>query len=243
MIIIPAIDLKDGKVVRLVQGRFDNITTYPDDPISTALRWESLGAQWLHVVDLDGAQRGTIKNFDVIVKIANHVKIPVQMGGGLREQSDIDSLLQNGISRVILGTKAIEDRDFLKGNIKRWSNRIVVSLDCSKEMVAKRGWSSTSNLKATEFAKELQDLGLQCLIYTDIARDGTLKGPNFQGVQDMLASIQIPLIASGGVSKIEDIKKLSEYESQGLQGVIIGKALYEGKIDFLEALKICLQKE
>ncbi len=238
MIIFPAIDIKEGKVVRLLQGKFDEVTQYGEDPVDMARHWESKGAQWLHLVDLDGAQTGEIRNLDVIVNIAKTVNIPVQMGGGIRTKEDIEKLINGGVSRVILGTKIVEDRNFLKEILDIWKEKIAVSLDCHNGMVAQRGWTSTSNLKATEFAKELQGLGLTCLIYTDIARDGMLSGPNFESLKELLETVQIPIIASGGVANLEDIKKLSSLESDGLIGAITGKAIYEGKLDLEEALQL-----
>ncbi len=242
MIIIPAIDIKDGKVVRLSQGKFQEVTIYSADPIGVAKKWEATGASWLHVVDLDGAEKGEIKNFDIIAEIAKSVKIPVQMGGGIRSIADIEKLLSAGVGRVILGTKVIEDKSFLKKILDQWSNRVVVSLDCSRGIVAQKGWTSLSTLKATDFAKELEAIGVSCLIYTDIARDGTLKGPNVKSIQEILAAVNIPVIASGGVSALEDIAKLKNLNAYNLMGVIIGKAIYEGRLYLKDAIDLCSQK-
>lgn len=243
MIVIPAIDIKDGKVVRLSQGKFHEITIYSDDPVTIAKRWEKVGAPWLHVVDLDGAEKGEIKNFPIIAEIVKVVKIPVQMGGGIRTADDIEKLLSSGIRRVILGTKVVEDKVFLKKIIEQWADRVIVSLDCSRGIVAEKGWTSLSNLKATNFAKELEDLGLNTLIYTDITRDGTMQGPNINGINEILNSVNIPVIASGGVASLEDIKKLKALGPKKLMGVIIGKALYEGQFYLKDAIDLCLQKE
>ena len=186
MIIFPAIDIKDGKVVRLTQGRFDNITEYADDPAQVAQQWVSQGANWLHVVDLNGALDGKLVNLETILSIVRSVKIPVQVGGGIRTQTDIDKLLAGGVQRIILVTRAIDDKNFLKDNLKKAKTRIAVSLDCSGGMVAQRGWTTVLKLKATELAKELENYGLQCLIYTDIARDGMLTGPNFEGIKEII---------------------------------------------------------
>ena len=242
MIVIPAIDIKEGKVVRLSQGKFHEITIYSGDPVATAKKWEAAGASWLHVVDLDGAEKGAMKNFDKIVEIAKSVTIPIQVGGGIRTSDDIAKLLSQGISRVILGTKVIEDKEFCKKILAQWANRIVISLDCSRGLVAQKGWTSLSGLKATDFASELQDLGLSCLIYTDIARDGTLKGPNLTSIKELLTAVRIPVIASGGVSSLEDIVKLKQLEPQGLMGAIVGKAIYEGCFALKDAIDLCLQK-
>ena len=239
MILFPAIDIKNGKVVRLKQGIFDKVTEYDPDPVKIAQKWEDQGAEWLHVIDLDGAKSGKMKNAGIIGNIAQSVKIPVQVGGGIRTEEDIQELLASGVSRVILGTKVIEDRDFLKSILARWPEQIAVSLDCSNGMVAQQGWTKVTNIKATDFATELEDLGLRCLIYTDIKRDGMLTGPNFEALEELLDTVGIPIIASGGVANIEDIKKLGELDEKGMIGAITGKAIYEGTLDFEEALKLC----
>jgi len=243
MIIFPAIDIKEGKVVRLAQGKFDEVTEYSGDPVAMARLWEKKGARWLHVVDLDGAKVGEMQNLDIVLNIVQSVSIPVQVGGGIRKKEDIQKLLNGGVARVILGTKIIEDRTFLKEIIDQWSTKIAISLDCSNGMLAQRGWTSTSNIKAIDFAKDLENLGLSCLIYTDIARDGMLAGPNFEGLTKLAEAISIPIIASGGISNIEDIKKLLALQDNGIIGAITGRAIYEGKLDLKEALELCSQNE
>jgi len=241
MILFPAIDIQQGKVVRLLQGKFDEVTEYAADPLDMAQQWVNRGAQWLHVVDLDGAQEGKIQNWDSIINIAKNVDVPVQMGGGVRTQEDIERLIDAGVKRIVLGTKVIEDRNFLKEILSRWPENITVSLDCSNGMVAQRGWTSVTELRGIDFAKELEALGLKYIIYTDIARDGMLTGPNFESIQEMLDAVSIAFIASGGISKLEDVKKLCALESQGLIGAITGKAIYEGTLNLEEALKVCSQ--
>lgn len=236
MIIFPAIDIKEGNVVRLSQGKFDEVTEYSGDPIAMAKIWEGKGAQWLHVVDLDGAQTGEMQNRDVILNLVQAVHIPVQAGGGVRKKEDIQGLLEGGVARVILGTKIVEDRVFLKEIIDRWKDKIAVSLDCAGGMVAQRGWTSISNVKAVDFVKELEALGPSCLIYTDITRDGMLAGPNFDGLAELAGATAIPIIASGGISGIEDIKKLLSVRDKGVIGVITGRAIYEGRLDLKEAI-------
>jgi phosphoribosylformimino-5-aminoimidazole carboxamide ribotide isomerase len=244
MILFPAIDIKDGKVVRLAQGKFDYVTQYSDDPVTMAQKWASLGAQWLHVVDLDGAQVGEMKNFSVIASIVKSVKIPVQVGGGIRREALVDDLLSVAkVRRVVFGTKVIEDRAFLRKVLVRHHDQVAVSLDCSNGFVTERGWTSKTNIKATDLVKELQLMGLRCLIYTDIARDGMLAGPNFPAIEEMLSVAHIPLIASGGISSIDDVRKLKALASKGLIGAITGKAIYEGKLDFKQAVQICLTNE
>jgi phosphoribosylformimino-5-aminoimidazole carboxamide ribotide isomerase len=241
MIIFPAIDIKEGNVVRLVQGHFDEVTEYSGAPVAIAKLWEDKGAQWIHVVDLDGAKTGEMQNRDTILEIANAVNIPIQTGGGIRTEEDILRLIEGGVARVILGTKVIEDRGFLKRVIDRWKDKIAVSLDCSMGMVAQRGWTSTTNLKAVDFVKDLEMYGVSCLIYTDIARDGMLTGPDLEGIKALAERTSIPIIASGGISSIDDIKKLCALKDKGIIGAITGRAIYEGKLDIKEALKICSQ--
>lgn len=243
MIIFPAIDIKEGNVVRLSQGKFDEITEYSGDPVAMAKLWEEKGAQWLHVVDLDGAQSGRMQNVETILKIAQSAHIPIQVGGGIRAHEDIKKLIDGKVARVILGTKVIEDRAFLKAVLKRWDDKIAVSLDCANGLVAQRGWTSTSNIKATDFVKDLEAAGVKCLIYTDIARDGMLSGPNLDGLTEIASTTSIPVIASGGISNIDDIRRLINLQEKGIIGAITGRAIYEGKLDLKEALALCSQNE
>lgn len=237
MILIPAIDIKGGKVVRLFQGDFDKQTDYGPYPVMMAQKWESMGAKWLHLVDLDGAKSGVMANKQDIIYISQHVKIPVEVGGGIRDEQTVEDLITAGVKRVILGTKAIEDRNFLKRILKSYGDKICVSLDCNNGFVAQHGWLSTTNIKATDLALELEAEGLQWMVYTDIARDGTLTGPNFEQIENMLQTVKkIKLIASGGIATIEDVRKLSTMKN--VAAAITGKAIYEGKLDFQEALKL-----
>lgn len=239
MIIFPAIDIKDGKVVRLFQGKFDEVTEYSGDPLVVAQKWQQQGAQWLHVVDLDGAKTGTMQNRDAIIEIAKKVRVPIQVGGGIRSREDIQRLIDGGVARVILGTRVISDRDFLLEMLALWKKRIAVSLDCSQGFVARRGWTESSNIKAVDFVKGLEDLNIACLIYTDIARDGMLTGPDILGLRGLLNMTKIPIIASGGVASVEDLRKLMDLEPEGLLGAIIGKAIYEGRVNLEEAIRAC----
>ena len=239
MILIPAIDMKDGKVVRLFQGDFNKQTDYTFHPMTAADQWYAMGAQWLHLVDLDGAKNGTMGNKDYVIFITRKYidKLSVEVGGGIRDKETVESLITAGVKRVILGTKAIEDRKFLKDMLDLYGEKICVSLDCSNGLVAQRGWVSTTQIKATDLALELESLGLQWMVYTDIARDGTLAGPNFEQLQTMLNTVKkINIIASGGIATLEDVKKLSAMK--GVAAAITGKAIYEGKLDFKEAVKI-----
>ena len=239
MIIFPAIDIKNGKVVRLLKGDFDQVTEYSGVPSTVAKKWQDKGAQWLHVVDLDGARTGEMQNIETILKIAHAVDIPIQVGGGIRQKDDIAQLINGGVKRVILGTKAIEDRQFFKDALAQWKDKITVSVDCLNGMVTQRGWQTTSDIRAVDFINDLEGMGVSCMIYTDVSKDGMLQGPNFTELKQLLDLTDIPIIASGGVSTLEDVRKLAELEDQGLLGAIIGKAIYEGRIDLREALKVC----
>ncbi|MFH1655910.1 MAG: 1-(5-phosphoribosyl)-5-[(5-phosphoribosylamino)methylideneamino]imidazole-4-carboxamide isomerase [Candidatus Omnitrophota bacterium] len=242
MIIIPAIDIMGGKVVRLMQGKFKEATVYSDQPTEIAKQWWNQGAQLLHVVDLDGAATGQLKNFELINNIVQNIKIQIEVGGGIRDMETIGRLIGIGVSKVVLGTKAIEDKEFLKETLNSWPDKIVVSIDATHGKVVKEGWTSVSGINATDFAKELQELGVKRIIYTDIARDGTLTGPNVKGIKSILEVVKIPVIASGGISDLGDLNKLKDLENVGLVGVIIGKALYERSIYLREAIKFCLPK-
>lgn len=238
MIIIPAIDLKNGQVVRLYKGRFHEVTYYPFSPVAAAEKWRHQGAKRLHIVDLDGAQTGVLHNSSIIREVVRKLDIPVQVGGGIRDMESIDAILDLGVDRVVLGTKAIEDQDFIAKVLARWQDKIIVSVDCANGFVTQRGWTSTSNVKGVDLAKKLQQQGLRTLVYTDIARDGTLQGPNFSAVEEMLQSVTIDVIASGGISCLDDIKRYKQMTYKNLMGVITGKAIYEGKLDFKEAVSL-----
>jgi phosphoribosylformimino-5-aminoimidazole carboxamide ribotide isomerase len=235
MVIYPAIDVKDGRCVRLVQGRFSDVTVYSDNPVEMALKWESLGAQYLHVVDLDGARTGEPQNISVISEMAVKLGIPVQLGGGIRTIETMEIIMCKGIERVILGTSAVNEPEIVKKALKTFENNVVIGIDAKDGFVAIEGWAKTSNFTATGFAKKMEDLGAKTIIYTDISTDGTLSGPNLKAMEEMVKAVNIDVIASGGVSKLEDIKNLKEV---GVSGAIIGKALYTGNIDLKQAIEI-----
>jgi len=241
MIVIPAIDIKDGKVVRLFQGDFDKQTDYDPYPLIAAKRWRDMGAKWLHLVDLDGARNGVMSNKEHILYIAERLNLSVQAGGGIRDLKTVSDLIKADVDRVILGTRAINDQKFLKNLLALYGDKICVSLDCSNGFVTQNGWSAITKIKAVDLALQLEAMGLKWMIYTDIARDGALTGPNFEQLQTMLNTVKkINLLASGGVSSLEDVIKLNNLKSstgKQLWGAIIGKAIYEGKLDFKEALK------
>lgn len=239
MIIIPAIDLKDGACVRLLQGRKDDVTVYSDDPVSTAIKWESYGAQLLHIVDLDGAFSGSQKNLESIIKIRNAVKIAIQVGGGIRDMEKIDLLVSLGINRIILGTAAIENPEFLKEASTKYQGSMLAAIDAKDGYAAVKGWVEVTHVSAIELALKMQEYGAGGIIYTDISRDGMLIGPNIEATKLMVNQLKIPVIASGGISSIDDIKRLSEIK--GLWGAITGKALYSGRLNLKEALSIALK--
>ena len=241
MIIIPAIDLVDGQCVRLFQGKKEAVTTYSNDPEAVARRWESLGAELIHIVDLDGAFTGNQVNLDAIGKIRQSVKIPLQVGGGIRNVESITRLFSLGIGRIIIGTAAIDDPEFLKYSCSRYPGRVLIGIDAKDGMVAIRGWEEVTSLDAREFAERLEVAGAAGIIYTDIARDGTLSGPNVEAIRRMVKSMNVPVIAAGGVSNIGDIRNLMEIKN--LWGVITGKAIYAGTLDLREAIKLVRIKD
>jgi len=227
MLIYPAIDIKNGSCVRLTQGLINEEKKYFDDPVEAAKLWRSQGAKMLHIVDLDGAFEGRPKNLSIIRSIIKEVDIPVQVGGGIRSLEAIEALLEAGAARAILGTKALEDKEMLKEAVKRYGDRIVVSIDAKGGYVATEGWVKTSELTVLQFVKELEDIGVATVVYTDIARDGMLMGPDIEGLMAIKQAVSIKVIASGGISSLEDLDRLKEIE---IEGAIIGKALYEGKL-------------
>lgn len=239
MLIIPAIDLKDGKCVRLLQGKADALTEYSDNPVEVARRWESLGARLIHIVDLDGAFTGNQKNLESIKEIRKAVTVDIEVGGGIRDIERIEMLLGLGINRVILGTVAAKRPELVREACKRFPQRIIAGIDARDGRVAIKGWVETTDIKATELALRMQEYGVWGIIYTDISRDGMLSGPNIDAMREMVNAVHIPVIASGGVSSIDDIKRLKEIK--GLYGVITGKALYSGAIDLREAINIVMR--
>lgn len=238
MIIFPAIDLKEGQCVRLVQGKAENKTVYSSDPASMAQSFQDQGAEWLHIVDLDGAFQGRSGNLATIKQIAARITIPFQVGGGLRQQEDVENLLEMGASRVIIGTRAVTSPDFIEALLLRFGpKKIILGLDARDGIVTIEGWVEKSSLQALDFARQMQRLGVQTAIYTDVSRDGLLQGPNLDAIQQMAELSGLKIIASGGVSTVDDIRQLKEMESLGVSGAIIGKALYDGKIALKDALQ------
>ncbi len=237
MLIFPAIDLKEGQCVRLVQGRREDKTVYSNSPGEMARSWEQQGAQYLHVVDLDGAFEGEPRNLQAIAEIAAAIKIPFQVGGGLRTRADVARLLELGASRVIIGTRAVHNPLFMQELLEEYGpERILLGIDAHDGMVAMEGWLEKSTLDAFKFGQTMGHLGVKTAVYTDIARDGLLQGPNLPAIEQMVRSSGLNIIASGGVSTVENITALKELEPLGLVGAIVGKALYEGKISLADAL-------
>lgn len=238
MIIIPAIDIIQGKVVRLHQGNFSKQKFYSDVPEEMARLWQRKGAAFLHLVDLDGARYGEMKNREIIKRIIKSVDVPCEVGGGLRTDGDIECFLKEGAERVVLGTSAVEDAEWLKKVVSKYKEKIVVSIDFVGKKVVKKGWQEETGLTPESMAAAMQKIGVKTLIVTDITTDGTLIGPNMKRLEKILDSVDIPVIASGGISSLEDIKRLKGLGKKNLGALIIGRALYEGKINLGEAMEI-----
>ena len=237
MIILPAIDLLDGRVVRLAQGKRDQVTVYSKDPVAVAKRWVDAGATWLHVVDLNGAFEGTYSNLPLASQIITSCGINVELSGGIRTTDTLSRAIEAGAARVILGTKACEDSAFVEQAAKRHGRKIAVAIDAKAGQVVSRGWVTKTSVTAAALAQQMKALGVETIVCTDVSRDGMLQGPNLSLLGDVLAVGSLHVIASGGVSSLDDIKQLKTLESQGVIGAIVGKALYEGTINLREALE------
>lgn len=233
MILFPAIDIRDGKCVRLIQGDYDQEIIYNDSPTAMAKEWERQGAAYIHVVDLDGAKTGSSLNKEAIRAIAESVSVPVQVGGGIRNMQIVDAHIASGVSRVIIGTAAIQDQQFLKEAVERYGDKIAVSIDAKGGFVATDGWTELSDVKAVDLLQQLVEMGVQTVVYTDILKDGMLQGPNLVELEMMNNASSIDIIASGGVSTEQDVERLHELN---MYGAIIGKALYEGKLSLIKLL-------
>jgi len=237
MLIIPAVDIKGGRCVRLLQGRMDDETVYSDAPLEMALNWESGGAGWLHIVDLDGAIKGRGVNDDAVKDIVDNVGMKTELGGGVRDMARIEALLGMGVTRVILGTVAAENPGLVDEAVKRFGpKKVIVGIDARDGIVATRGWTEKGWKPAFELGREMRDLGIERIIYTDISRDGMLTGPNVLETGRMAEETGLLITASGGVSSVEDIRSLKPIEESGVDSVIVGKALYEGKFTLREAI-------
>lgn len=234
MYIIPAIDLVEGKCVRLIQGQYNRQITYQNNPFRQAQDFISIGAEWLHIIDLDGAKIGKLVNIDAISAIIALGKLKIEVGGGIRNESSIEQLLDMGVERVIVGTKAVNDFKWLARISEKFNQKIVVSIDARGSRIATEGWIIEHSQGLIDFAKQVAQLPLAAIIYTDITKDGMLEGPNLERTKDLVETVDLPIIAAGGVTKIKDVKKLMEC---GVEAAIIGRALYEGTINLSEAIK------
>jgi phosphoribosylformimino-5-aminoimidazole carboxamide ribotide isomerase len=237
MEILPAIDLRDGKCVRLLQGDYNQQIDYADDPVSVARGFQNAGAKWLHVVDLDGAREGKLRNLPTIERIVNETELKVEVGGGLRETETIESLLSAGVSRCVVGTKALEDWGWFEqlGLHSDYADKLALGLDARQGRLATHGWTRELDITALQIAERVCDWPLAAIVYTDIARDGMLLGPNIEAIEVMTSCSTVPIVASGGVTEIEDVHRLAQLP---LLGIIIGRALYEKQIDLAEAVSI-----
>ena len=237
MIIFPAIDIKDKKCVRLTQGDFDKVNVYGEDPSLMAKKWADDGAEFIHVVNLNGSRDEIGINDETLSKVAKSVDVPIQVGGGIRDEKRVKELLDLGINRVIVGTMAIENKELLKELIEKYkADKIVVSIDAKNGKVATHGWEKVSDIDYVDLCKELEQIGVKTIVYTDISKDGMLEGPNFDIYKELSQKTSLDIIASGGVTSIDDVKRLLD---MNMYGAIIGKALYDNRIDLKEVLDLC----
>lgn len=238
MIIIPAIDVKDGQCVRLAQGDFRRVTVYSDNPVEIAKMWQAHGATRMHVVDLDGSLAGSPRNREVIRKIVEGVQVPVQVGGGIRDMHTIDAYLAIGVRWVIIGTMALKNETFVKEASDRFRGNIILGIDANDGKVAVQGWTEQTSETVIDIARRFEGYGVDAIVYTDIKRDGMETGPNVEATKTLAQSVNIPVIASGGVSSVQDIRRILDVEMFGVTGVIIGKALYSGAVSLREAIRL-----
>jgi phosphoribosylformimino-5-aminoimidazole carboxamide ribotide isomerase len=243
LIIIPAVDLKEGRCVRLSQGRMDQESVYSEHPVEMAKHWESKGAERLHVVDLNGAMTGKPIHRSLIKKVTQSLRIPIEVGGGIRDIATVEDYLSSGVRWVILGTAAFQNRSFVEEACRKFPERVILGIDARGGKVAIQGWNEVVSLEAVDLATQFEGKGLSAIIFTDIERDGMSTGLNFESTRKLSRSTSIPVIASGGVSRIEDIEHLLEIESEGVIGVIVGRALYIGSLDLGEAIRLAKKAE
>jgi len=238
MIIFPAIDIKDGKCVRLIKGDFNKITSYEDSPANQAIKYSQSGFKNIHIVDLDGVLQGKPVNSIIVKEIIKKVKSRIQIGGGIRTIDDINGWIEMGVDRVIMGTAAVENTDLLETACNKFKNKIAVALDVKDGLIALSGWKKQTNISAIDFIKKIKNFGVSRIIYTDINRDGTKQGPNIKDTVELSTKAKIPLVISGGVSSLEDIKKIKSLSNSNIEGVIIGKAIYDGDIKINDLAKL-----
>ena len=237
MIIFPAIDIKDGKCVRLTKGDFNQMTTYEKSPFDQAKIYFENGFKNIHIVDLDGALHGKSSNSNIVKKIIKNFELKIQIGGGIRTIDDIDSWVKSGVDKVIIGTAAVENKNLLKTACEKFKNKIAISLDVKDGFIFLSGWKKQTNILASDFLKEVKNFGISRIIYTDINKDGTKKGPNIKDTIELSSKFKIPFIISGGISSIEDIKKIKSLNNSNIEGVIVGKSIYDGDIKINELAK------
>ena len=237
MIIFPAIDIKDSKCVRLVKGDFDKMTSYENSPLDQAKIYFESGFKNIHIVDLDGALEGRSSNSNIIKKILKSLNLKIQIGGGIRTIDDVNNWIKSGVDKVIMGTAAVENTDLLKTACEKFKNKIAVSLDVKDGFIALSGWTKLTNISALDFIKKIKNFGVSRIIYTDINKDGTKKGPNIKDTVELSSKVKIPFILSGGISSIEDIKKIKSLNNSNIEGVIVGKSIYDGDIKISELAK------
>jgi phosphoribosylformimino-5-aminoimidazole carboxamide ribotide isomerase len=242
VLIIPAIDLKDGQAVRLKQGDFSRSTVYSSDPVEVALKWQNAGAGRIHIVDLDGSLAGVPRNREVIRRIAAGIRVPIELGGGIRDLATIEAYFEAGIRFAIVGSAAIKNPKLVEAACAKFPGRIIVGIDARDGMVAVEGWTEATTKSAVELARSFEQFNLDSIIYTDINRDGMETGVNVEATRILAESIRIPVTASGGVASLEDIRELKKVESSGIRAVIIGKALYTGAVNLEEAIKVSQDK-
>jgi len=237
MIILPAIDIKDGKCVRLIKGDFNQMTSYKNTPFDQAKIYFENGLKNIHIIDLDGALRGKSINSNIVKEILKNLKLKIQIGGGIRTLDDIEKWIKNGVDKVIIGTAAVQNKSLVKIACEKFKNRIAISLDVKDGFIFLSGWKKKTNILASDFVKEIENFGVSRIIYTDINKDGTKKGPNINDVIKLSSKVKIPFIISGGISSIEDIKKIKSLNNSNIEGVIVGKSIYDGDIKINELAK------
>ncbi len=237
MIIFPAIDIKDGKCVRLVKGNFDKMTSYNNTPFDQAKIFFENGFKNIHIVDLDGALHGKSSNSNIVKEILKNLKLKIQIGGGIRTMNDVENWVNSGVDKVIIGTAAVENKNLLKTACEKFQNKIAISLDVKDGRIFLSGWKKQTNISAFDFIKEIKNFGVSRIIYTDINKDGTKKGPNIKDTIELSNNVKIPFIISGGISSIEDIKRIKSLNNSNIEGVIVGKSIYDGDIKINELAK------